>query len=46
MDWPDRVGQHYEVDMVALINASGDAVAFKAAAESCCQNRKLYPRYS
>ena len=29
----DRVGQHYEVDMVALINASGDAVAFKAAAE-------------
>lgn len=29
----DRVGQHYEVDAVALINASGDAAAFKAAAE-------------
>jgi acetyl-CoA decarbonylase/synthase complex subunit gamma len=29
----DRVGQHYEVEAVALINASGDAAAFKAAAE-------------
>ena len=29
----DRVGQHYEVGMVALINASGDAATFKAAAE-------------
>ncbi|MGI6319256.1 MAG: acetyl-CoA decarbonylase/synthase complex subunit gamma [Firmicutes bacterium] len=29
----DRVGQHYEVDMVALVNASGDAATFKAAAE-------------
>ncbi|MGI5875644.1 MAG: acetyl-CoA decarbonylase/synthase complex subunit gamma [Dethiobacteria bacterium] len=30
----DRVGQHYEADMVALINASGDAAKFKAAAET------------
>ncbi len=29
----ERVGQHYEVDMVALINASGDAAVFKASAE-------------
>ena len=29
----ERVGQHYEVDMIALINASGDAATFKAAAE-------------
>ncbi|MDO9535014.1 MAG: acetyl-CoA decarbonylase/synthase complex subunit gamma [Bacillota bacterium] len=29
----DRVGQHYEVDMIALVNASGDAATFKAAAE-------------
>ncbi|MGI6308583.1 MAG: acetyl-CoA decarbonylase/synthase complex subunit gamma [Dethiobacteria bacterium] len=29
----DHVGQHYEADMVALVNASGDAASFKAAAE-------------
>ena len=29
----DHVGQHYEANMVALTNASGDAAAFKAAAE-------------
>ncbi len=30
----ERVGQRYEVDMVAIINASGDAATFKAAAET------------
>ncbi len=30
----ERVGQQYEVDMVALLNASGDAGKFKAAAEA------------
>ncbi len=30
----ERVGQHYEVDMVAIINTSGDAATFKAAAET------------
>jgi acetyl-CoA decarbonylase/synthase complex subunit gamma len=29
----DHVGQHYEANMVALFNASGDAATFKAAAE-------------
>jgi acetyl-CoA decarbonylase/synthase complex subunit gamma len=29
-----RVGQHYEADMIALVNASGDAAKFKAAAET------------
>jgi len=29
----ERVGQHYEVDLVALINASGDAAVFRNAAE-------------
>ena len=29
----DRVGQHYEVDIVALVNSSGDGEKFKAAAE-------------
>ncbi|NMB35038.1 MAG: acetyl-CoA decarbonylase/synthase complex subunit gamma [Firmicutes bacterium] len=29
----DHVGQHYESNMVALVNASGDAATFKAAAE-------------
>ena len=29
----DHVGQHYEANMVALANASGDAATFKAAAE-------------
>ncbi len=29
----DHVGQHYEANMVALVNASGDAATFKAAAE-------------
>ncbi|NLX90772.1 MAG: acetyl-CoA decarbonylase/synthase complex subunit gamma [Firmicutes bacterium] len=28
----ERVGQHYEVDMVALMNTSGDAAVFKEAA--------------
>ncbi len=30
----ERVGQQYEVEMVALVNASGDAGKFKAAAET------------
>lgn len=29
----DRVGQHYEVEMIALGNVSGDAATFRAAAE-------------
>lgn len=29
----DRVGQHYEVDMIALSNVSGDAAVFQTAAE-------------
>ncbi len=30
----ERVGQEYSVDMIALVNASGDAGKFKAAAET------------
>ncbi len=30
----ERVGQEYTVDMIALVNASGDAGKFKAAAET------------
>lgn len=29
----DRVGQHYEIDLIALGNASGDVAVFQAAAE-------------
>ena len=29
----ERVGQRYEIDMIALINASGDKAVFRAAAE-------------
>ena len=29
----ERVGQHYEVDMAALVNTSGDKAIFRAAAE-------------
>ena len=36
----DRVGQHYEVDMVALVNASGDPAKFQAAAETVVKNSK------
>ena len=36
----ERVGQRYEVDMVALINTSGDAAKFQAAAETVVKNSK------
>ncbi len=34
----ERVGQQYAVDVVALVNASGDAAKFKAAAEAVKAN--------
>ncbi|NMB41067.1 MAG: acetyl-CoA decarbonylase/synthase complex subunit gamma [Firmicutes bacterium] len=36
----EHVGQHYESNMVALINASGDAATFKSAAEKASAKTK------
>ena len=37
----ERVGQQYQVEMVALVNASGDAAKFKAAAEAAKTEKAL-----
>ncbi|MGI5823216.1 MAG: acetyl-CoA decarbonylase/synthase complex subunit gamma, partial [Dethiobacteria bacterium] len=43
----DHVGQHYEANMVALTNASGDAATFKAAAEkAAAKTEKAFALFS
>lgn len=37
----DRVGQHYEVEFIALNNASGDAATFAAAAEKAAAKKAV-----
>lgn len=37
----DRVGQHYEVEFVAVNNASGDAATFAAAAEKAAAKKAV-----